>query len=58
MAVDEVEDKWEEIATEIEEIPVAPYKKDILIDVYGVAWMPFHVVEDGDRIIELPGFKA
>ncbi|MBT3239951.1 MAG: DUF87 domain-containing protein [Chloroflexi bacterium] len=58
LAVDEVEEKWEMIASEIEELPVTPYKKDILIDLYGVAWMPFHVIEVGKKVTELPGYKA
>ncbi len=58
MAVDEIEEKWELIASEIDEIPVTPYKKDILIDMYGVAWMPFHVIEVGKNSTELPGFKT
>lgn len=57
-AVDEIEDKWESIATEIEEIPITPYKKDILMDMFGVAWMPYHVIKDGKNTIEMPGFKA
>jgi hypothetical protein len=56
VAYDEVEDKWAEIASEIEEISITPYKKDILIDTFGVAWMPTHIVDvDGNRV-ELPGF--
>jgi hypothetical protein len=38
------------------EIPVTPYKKDVLIDLFGVAWMPFHVVQVEGEILELPGF--
>ena len=56
--VDEVEDKWGDIATEITEIPVNPFKKDILVDIFGVAWMPYHLVEAGGKVIELPGFGA
>jgi hypothetical protein len=58
LAISEVEDKWEEVAAEIEEISVTPYKKDILIDVFGVAWMPYHVVDVGGMTMELPGFSA
>jgi hypothetical protein len=57
-AVDEVEDKWAEIAQEIEEIPITPYKKDILVEIFGLAWMPFHIVEIEGGVIELPGFSA
>ena len=40
------------------EITVNPYKKDILVEIFGVAWMPFHLVEVAGQIVELPGFAA
>jgi hypothetical protein len=55
-AIKEVQVKWAEIADDMEEIAVHPYKKDILIDLFGVAWFPYHLVEVDDRTIELPGF--
>jgi hypothetical protein len=58
IAIGEVEEKWEEIASEIEEISVSPYKKDILIDTFGVAWMPYHNIDVGGLTIELPGFSS
>ena len=39
LAIDEVEDKWAEVVSEISEVPVNPFKKDILIDLFGVAWL-------------------
>ncbi len=54
--VDEIKSKWADIADDMETIPVHPYKKDILIDLFGVAWMPYHLVEELGRVIELPGF--
>jgi hypothetical protein len=55
-AIKDVQAKWAEIADDMEEISVNPYKKDILIDLFGVAWFPYHLVEVDDRVIELPGF--
>lgn len=56
-ALEDVQRKWGEIAEEQSEIPITPYKKDILIELFGVAWFPYHVVEDQERTIELPGFS-
>ena len=56
-ALEEVEEKWSEIADDITEISVTPYKKDVLVDLFGVAWMPYHVVESEGRRMELPGYK-
>jgi hypothetical protein len=55
-ALEEINQKWREIADDMTEIPVTPYKKDILIDLFGVAWMPFHVLQVEGEILELPGF--
>ena len=56
LAIEEVQAKWAEIADDMDEIPVNPYKKDILIDLFGVAWFPYHLVEADGRTLELPGF--
>ena len=56
-AIQEVEDKWDEIIAEETTIPVNPYKKDILVNVFGLAWMPFHIIQDKDGLHELPGFE-
>ncbi len=55
-AIQDVNNKWGDIADDMAEIPVRPYKKDILVDLFGVAWMPYHVVQVGDRMQELPGY--
>jgi hypothetical protein len=52
----EINAAWGEIATQITEIPVTPYKKDVLLDLFGVAWMPYHLVKVGEEIEELPGY--
>jgi len=56
--IEEVENKWADIASEIDEISVTPFKKDILIDVFGVAWVPYHVVEVEGKVTQIPGFKS
>jgi hypothetical protein len=55
-ALQDVNDKWADIADDMEDIPVRPYKKDILIDLFGVTWMPYHIVQAGGRTLELPGW--
>jgi len=55
-AIEEVQAKWADIADDMEEIPVRPYKKDILVDLFGVAWFPYHVIEADEQTLELPGF--
>jgi hypothetical protein len=53
-----INDQWGEIANQSTDIPVTPYKKDVMLDVFGVAWMPYHVVRVGDQTVELPGYGS
>jgi DNA repair exonuclease SbcCD ATPase subunit len=55
-ALEEVNERWEEIASQITEIEVTPFKKDILLDIFGVAWFPYYVARIGDRFEEIPGY--
>jgi hypothetical protein len=57
-AVAEIEEKWDEIIADVTEIPVSPFKKDITVALFGVAWFPYHVVETEGRTLELVGFGA
>jgi len=57
-AIREVDEKWQEILEGDTEIPVTPYKKDILMEIFGVAWFPYYLYEDGGREIELAAYKG
>jgi DNA repair exonuclease SbcCD ATPase subunit len=56
--LDEVNERWEEIASQLTEIQVTPYKKDILVEVFGVAWFPHYVVKIDGQILELEGYSG
>jgi hypothetical protein len=56
--IKEISDRWNQIANDISEIPVKPYKKDVQVDLFGVAWFPYHLVKVGEKIIEMPGFTT
>ena len=57
-AIKEVNKKWQDIAERMDEIPVTPYKKDVLVEFFGVAWMPHHLVQIGEKIEKLPGYAS
>jgi len=57
-ALGEVEMKWQEILEGDTEIPVSPYKKDILIDLFGVGWLPYYVYDDGGKQVELVAYSS
>jgi hypothetical protein len=56
-AIAEIKQKWAEIAVDVSLIPVTPYKKDISVTLFGVAWFPYHLVQAGDRVTELAAFS-
>jgi DNA repair exonuclease SbcCD ATPase subunit len=56
--LEEVKEKWSEIVDDMNEISVAPYKKDVLVELFGVAWMPNYAFWVGEEIEELPGYGA
>lgn len=57
-ALDDLEEKWNDIAADTTEIKITPFKKDIHLELFGVAWMPHHMVDAAGRRHILPGFQA
>lgn len=56
-ALEEVQERWREVRKEIEEIQVAPYKKDISIEIFGVLWYPYYLFPEGKRWKEIPAYS-
>jgi hypothetical protein len=54
--VAEINDRWGSVVNETSEVTVSPKKSDIFVNLFGVAWMPYYVVQTGDEKIELPAF--
>jgi len=42
----------------VSEIRVAPYKKNIDVNLFGVAWFPYYMVQVRDDIEEFPAFTV
>lgn len=55
-ALEEVKARWAEIVEMEEEVPVTPYKKDVQVALFGVAWLPCYVLRDGDRLVDVPAY--
>jgi uncharacterized protein DUF87 len=54
----EINDRWGRAVNEITEMTIAPKKTDVFVKLFGVAWMPYYVVQAGTDTIELPAFGA
>ncbi len=57
-AVEALTVKWAAAALEISQTALTPLKKDVFVDVFGVAWLPFYQVNAGGQSFELPAYKA
>ena len=54
--LNEVNQKWANIANDVQEHIISPYKKDVNVTVFGVGWIPNFYVNVGGRPIIIPAF--
>jgi hypothetical protein len=52
--LNEVNNKWGQVANNIEELTITPLKKDIYINIFGVGWIPNYYVNAGGTPIVVP----
>ncbi len=55
-ALSAVQERWAGLVNDAVEIPLVPQKKDIYVELFGVAWLPFYQLRAGAQLIELPAF--
>jgi hypothetical protein len=53
----EANQRWDEIVSQESEVTVTPLKKDVLLDLFGIAWMPFYLAGEGEQVEELAAYK-
>ena len=54
--LDEVGDLWGAVVNDTSEATITPTKTNIFVDEFGVAWMPYYLVESGGDVVEVPAF--
>ncbi|MDO9347643.1 MAG: hypothetical protein Q7T47_00035, partial [Anaerolineales bacterium] len=55
-ALGESSSKWGDVVNDITEITLTPKKMDVYVNLFGVAWMPYYLLQSGNETIELPAF--
>jgi hypothetical protein len=56
--LDRMNDKWAAAAiNQISEIPLTPQRKDIYVELFGIAWQPYFILHMGNQQREIPAFK-
>ncbi len=56
--LEEIKERWEKAAEEIEETVITPLKKNIHLELFGVAWIPHWRLEIGIEALEVIGYEA
>jgi hypothetical protein len=54
--IQRLNDHWAGVADQIREQVITPLKKDIYIDLFGLAWMPCWLWPDQQPALEEPGY--
>ena len=54
----ELQDRYAELANTDTEMTITPLKKDVLVDAYGVAWFPHYRVQTVEGESEIPGYRT
>lgn len=54
----EINNRWGSLVNEISDVAIKPKKTDIYVNLFGVAWKPYYIIQAGDETIELPAFGA
>ncbi|KXK12703.1 MAG: hypothetical protein UZ14_CFX002002148 [Chloroflexi bacterium OLB14] len=54
----EINKRWGSIVSEFDEVAIKPKKTDVYVNIFGVAWMPYYIVQAGGESFELPAFGA
>lgn len=57
-AIAEVDKRWGDIASQSDEITIPALKKDVNVELFGVAWFPYYIVQVGSQPGEIPAYGA
>ncbi len=55
---DEINHRWGNVVSDFAEIEVRPKKTDVFVNLFGVAWKPYYIVQAAGETFELPAFGA
>jgi len=55
--LEESQDRWAKFVNDTSEVPLVPQKKDIFVELFGVAWLPHYLVRVGEEMQEIEAFS-
>jgi hypothetical protein len=51
-------DKWNAAAQDVHDLRVTPKRSDILVELFGLGWLPHWQIEADGKKVEIPAFEA
>jgi hypothetical protein len=57
-AIQQVQDKWGQSVNDEMDIPVPLAKKDIYLEYFGIAWLPYYLVRQNGQLSRIAAFTA
>ena len=55
-ALEEARAKWAEILEEVDTLTLRPYKREVEVEMFGIAWMPYHIFRTAAGLEDVPAF--
>lgn len=55
--VQAVQEQWARVAADESELPISPQKKDIALQAFGIAWLPYYQLLAGGQPLEVAAFR-
>jgi hypothetical protein len=56
--VSEISDRWGRIVSDTTEVAINPKKTDVYVNIFGIAWKPFYIIQAGGETTELAAFGS
>jgi hypothetical protein len=53
-----LDEKWSAAAQDIQDLRVTPKRADILMDIFGLAWLPYWQIDADGQMVEIAAFLA
>jgi hypothetical protein len=54
--LDDVSERLKKTIDQVVEEPIAPYKKNIFMEIFGLVWMPYYAFKDAEGWVTVPAF--
>jgi RecB family exonuclease len=56
-ALSQASERWAQMVDDVNEVPLTPLRKDVFLDLFGVIWLPYYVLQVGSEVIEFPAYE-